>query len=725
MTKDRTIYSANDLERLLDPRIIAVVGASETPGSFGERTLTNLAGFSGHVYGVNPKYTQLFGRPCVPTLRDLPQSPDCVAVCVARPLVAAALEDAVAVRAGGIIAYASGFAETGIDERTTAQARLAHIAQSGGVRFVGPNTVGMANVASGAAVNFMAGCGEMIKGRNGPIAIVSQSGALGYTLLQSMHRGIGISHFLTAGNSCDVDICDYVNYLAAIPHVRAIICLFEGIKNGERFLSASKNARRSGKALIVYKAGNSRVSSKAAFSHTGSLVGSAAAYSAAIIEAGAVEADSLEATMELASLFAKTRAPMRGRGVGIMATSGGAGVINADKAEAAGLPLPDLAPSTRRVLETIVPDFGSVANPCDTTAEVLKSSSTFAIGLEAFANDPNFSAVVVPLVFAHAASSGARAPTLCDVAARADTVIAAVWMNEWLEGPGSAMLDADPNVAMFRSSQRCFEALRIWHDWHEQAPQATATRSRSSPDAALRAREFLAALPSRGSAMPPIALSEHHSKYLLALYGIATPQEEIVTTAAEAAEAAQRIGFPVVAKIASVEIAHKTDVGGVRLNLRTAADVRSATEDVIASVASRQPGARVDGVSIQAMIPAGVELVLGIQQDEQFGPLIVAGIGGVLVELLCDVATRIAPVSTDGAHAMLNSLRGFPILAGYRGNAGADLDAAIDAICRLSELASDLAGVIEEADLNPLIVGTKGAIAADAVFFFADCTDGV
>lgn len=225
--------------------------------------------------------------------------------------------------------------------------------------------------------------------------------------------------------------------------------------------------------------------------------------------------------------------------------------------------------------------------------------------------------------------------------------------------------------------------------------------------------------------MPPIALSEHHSKHLLALYGIATPQEEIVTTAAEAAEAAQRIGFPVVAKIASAEIAHKTDVGGVRLNLRTAADVRSATEDVIASVASRQPGARVDGVSIQAMIPSGVELVLGIQQDEQFGPLIVAGIGGVLVELLCDVATRIAPVSTDGAHAMLNSLRGFPILAGYRGNAGADLDAAIDAICRLSELASDLAGVIEEADLNPLIVGTKGAIAADAVFFFADCTDGV
>ena len=169
--------------------------------------------------------------------------------------------------------------------------------------------------------------------------------------------------------------------------------------------------------------------------------------------------------------------------------------------------------------------------------------------------------------------------------------------------------------------------------------------------------------------MPPLALSEHHSKHLLALYGIATPQEEIVTTAAEAAEAAQRIGFPVVAKIASAEIAHKTDVGGVRLNLRTAADVRSATEDVIASVASRQPGARVDGVSIQAMIPSGVELVLGIQQDEQFGPLIVAGIGGVLVELLCDVATRIAPVSTDGAHAMLNSLRGFPILAGYRGNA--------------------------------------------------------
>jgi acetate---CoA ligase (ADP-forming) len=713
MTSERTVYAAQELERLVNPTVVAVVGASEQPGSFGKATVDNLSRFAGRVYAVNPKHREIAGRPCVPSLRDLPETPDCIALCLARPLVGGALDDAIAVGAGGIVVYASGFAETGRAERKSAQEQLAAAAQGAGLRLVGPNCVGIANAHSGAAVNFMAGNGEMIHGRAGPIAIVSQSGALGYGLLQAMHRGVGVGYYLTAGNSSDVDVCDYIAWLAEQPATRSIVCLMEGVKSGRRFLEAARRAADAGKALIVCKAGNSEASGKAAFSHTGTLVGSAAAYRAAFDAVGAIATDNIESAMELAGLLAKARAPRRGRGIGIMATSGGAGVVNADKAEEAGLPLPPLAPQTRKILEAEVPDFGSIGNPCDTTAEVLKSPASFGRCLEAFAGDPGLGAVVVPLVFAHPASSGARAPTLCEVAASTDTLIAAVWMNEWLEGPGSAVLDADPNVVLFRSPQRCFQSLRAWLDWHERRDkprsQVPATARRSPPDAAAAARAIVAACAGR-------TLSEQDSKRLLAGYGVATPPEALAANPDAAAEAAQRIGFPVAIKIASADIPHKTEVGGVRLDLGSPQAVREAAAAILASARQLRPDARIDGVSVQGMVPAGVELALGVRIDAQFGPLIVAGLGGVMIELLRDVATRIAPVRPDGALAMLQSLRGYPLLAGFRGRAGVNIDAAVDAICRVSELAADLADAIEEADINPLIVGATGAVAADALF---------
>lgn len=718
----RTVYSAIEMQRLIDPQTIAVVGASEQPGAFGERTLTNLNGFKGEVWGVNPKYGQALGRPCVPSLRELPRSPDCVVLCIARPLVEAALMDAIAVGAGGVIVYASGYAETGLAERRAAQERLARLAQAGGARLVGPNCVGIANVVTGMAANFMAGCGEMIVERAGPIALVSQSGALGYAALQAMHRGVGVSHFLAAGNSADVDICDYISYLAEAPDVRSVVCLFEGVKDGARFRDAASRAYAAGKALIVYKAGNSDASGKAALSHTGTLVGASAAYAAAFEDAGAIATDTLESAMEIASLFSKTRAPTRGCGVGIMATSGGAGVINADKAEAHGLPLPGLAPETRRILSTVVPDFGSVANPCDTTAEVLKSATTFETCLDAFAQDPGFSAVVVPLVFAHEASSGARAPTLCAVAARSKCVIAAVWMNEWLEGPGSRQLDADPRVVLFRSSQRCFVALRIWHDWHERRatrPAATAVRQ-SCPEARQQAEKLLArnAMTSGG------VLSEQASKQILKCYGIAVPSEEVLTTPDAAAEAASRIGFPVVVKVASRDIPHKTEVGGVRVNLSSAHEVRDAAIEMLASARRVAPSAKIEGIAVQQMVPRGVELILGVRVDPQFGALVVAGLGGILAELLGDVATRLAPVGPDAAHAMLRSLRGYALLTGHRGKAGVDVKAAVDVICRVSEMASDLSNLLAEVDINPLIVTKDAAVAADALVVVRGGRDG-
>jgi acetyltransferase len=708
---ERSLYRAVDMQRLINPNSIAVVGASETPGSPGHSTMANLAGFSGKVFAVNPKYTQVQGRHCVPTLMDLPEPADCVALCIARPLVEENLRHAVSIRAGGTIVYASGFAETTLPERIIAQQRLVEVAQGGGVRMVGPNTIGIANAATGAAVNFMIGCAEILRGPPGRVAVVTQSGAIGYSVLQSVIRGVRVSHYLAAGNSADVDVCDYIAYLAEQEQVRAIICLFEGVKSGERFLAAARLVHSAGKALIVHKSGNTASSGKAALSHTGTLVGSIAGYRAAFEAAGAIHCHNLESVVEMACLFAKAPRPAAGRGVGIMATSGGAGVINADKAEEKGLSLPEIAPATRRALEKVVPEFGSISNPADITSEALRSIETFTHCLRAFAEDPGFSAVVVPFVYAHPVASGARAPVLSQVAADTDRLITAVWMPEWLEGPGAAVLEADPRVALFRSSDRAFEAIRTWFDWHDGRAHEDGAIVRASPaDAATKARAILVVARAQGE-----TLTEQESKSILRAYGIAVPREMLVETPQQAARAAEQIGFPVAVKIASPDIPHKTEVGGIRLNLHSSEEVSTAAAQILSSARTAQPSARLNGVSVQAMVPAGHELVMGVRIDRQFGPLVMVGSGGIFVELLADAATALAPVSTHQAQRMLQRLRGYKLLLGYRGRPGYDVTAALDVLCRLSELASDLAEDLAEVDINPVIVGVKGAIAADAL----------
>jgi acyl-CoA synthetase (NDP forming) len=705
----RETYSYSDLRRLIDPRVVAVVGASETPGSFGQRTLANMSVFDGKVYAVNPKYQKLFERPCVPTIADLPEVPDCVILCVARPMVEEMIEAAGTIMAGGAIVYASGFSETGKPDRIEAQDRLIATARRLGVRIAGPNCVGLANTRSRAGMNFMPDYGLMGH-RRGPVAIVSQSGALGYTVLQGMERGIGFSKYLAAGNSSDVDVCDYVSYLADDEDTRAIVCLFEGVKDGARFLTAARKAREAGKALVVYKAGNSEVSRQAALSHTGTMVGSAAAYNAAFEEVGAIATDSLESVLEFASFFAKSHPPKYGRGVGILATSGGAAVISADKAERHRVTLPALDSKTADALHKVVPDFGSVANPSDLTAEVLKTSETFGYCLNAFIADPNFSALVIPMVFAHPSSSGARAQAVVEAAKRTDKPLAVIWMNEWYQGPGSEVFDADQRVCLFRSADRCFGALRAWMDWHEKQSVKSVFSRRSEPGAGEIARNIIAHAVGSG-----VALSESDSKRVLAAYGMRVPGEAIARDPDEAAQVAKRMGFPVAVKISSQDILHKTEVGGIKLGLRSEEEVREAAREIFTAAKKHKPDARIAGVSVQEMLTAGAEVVIGVKRDLQFGPLIAVGLGGTMVELLKDTAVRIAPVAAEAARIMLQSLQGYKLLTGYRGAAGVDIESLIDTICRLSELANDLKDVIDEIDVNPMIVTSSGSVAADAL----------
>lgn len=705
----RKLYSYAEMRRVIDPAVVAVVGASETPGSFGRSTLANMSDFSGRLYAVNPKYRKVGDHTCFDTIQDLPEAPDCVIVCVSQEMIEPMMDDLAKMDAGGVIVFASGFSETGRPDRIQAQERLVAAAHRSNIRLIGPNSLGVTNTRLRAGMTFVSDYGRMGH-RRGSVAVVSQSGGLGFTLLQGMQRGVGFSKFMAAGNSGDLDVCDYLSYCAEDDDTRAVVCLFEGVQDGARFMEAAWKLRDAGKALIVHKTGNGEGGRQAALSHTGTMVGSYEAYQAAFKAVGAVVADRLESVLELATFFAKSGRPRCGRGIGVFSTSGGATVIGADKAEEYGIALPPLADTTKAVFHREVAEFAFVGNPCDLTADAARKPETFARCLDAFLADPNVSAVVLMMTSVRMTSIDPRIAAISAAASRTDKPLSVVWLSEWYQGPGSEVFDADPRVSIFRSPDRCFNALRQWLDWHERKGRRVAHVRRASAGAAERARAIIARNVNQAG-----VLSESASKEIIAAYGIRIPAEVLVKDKEDAIRAATTLRFPVVVKIASADIPHKSDIGGVILDLNSEAEVSDAVQSVLAAAKRHMPDARVDGASIQEMLPAGVEIAVGIKRDPQFGAMVAVGLGGVMVELLNDTAVGMAPVSEIAARSMIHSLRACKVLSGYRGKSGVDVESLIDSICRLSELAGDLKSLVKEIDVNPLIVSADGAVAADAL----------
>jgi acyl-CoA synthetase (NDP forming) len=710
----RELYGAKELSRLLRPRSIAVIGASATPGSFGYRTLQNTAfGYTGKVYAINPKHDEILGRACYPTIESLPEVPDCVVLSVPGAQALPIVEQCAALGVGGAVIYSSGFLETGDSERVAQQHRLVAIARQSGMRILGPNCIGIMNFVDRVGLSFQPGLNELPM-ITGPIGLVVQSGALGFIITQGMQRGIGFSYNIAPGNSCDVDICDLINFMVEDETTKAIACVCEGISDGARFLEAARRALAAGKPLIAYKMGRNDLSRRTALSHTGTLTGSNAAYDAAFERAGVVRVDDFEAVLETAAFFSKAGKPVT-RGIGVMSASGGAAVMAADKADELGVSLPPLAPQTSAKLREKMPDFGSSANPCDITAASLHDHTMYGHCIEAFAADPSFAAVVVPMFSIFAPATVERAKYLCEVAAGLDKPLCIVWLNEWLQGPGSEVYDGSRELSMFRSMGRCLATLKSWIDYHERREGLLSRRtSRLVGDhCAANARVLLAGRRAGET------LSEGASKALLASYGIPVTREKLVLTEDEAVRAAAAIGYPVVLKAASAAIAHKTEAGVVHLALSDEHAVRTAYRSIQETVA-RLPGPPpLAGVSVQEMVGGGIEVMAGVRNDPQFGPLVVCGMGGVLVEVLRDTASALAPVSKAEALDMLRSLKGYKLLAGFRGAKPVALDALAEAIARISELASDQRERLAELDVNPIVASADRVVAVDALAVIA------
>ncbi|HEY2678822.1 MAG TPA: CoA-binding protein, partial [Steroidobacteraceae bacterium] len=452
----RSVYRHAELDRVLNPGSVCIVGASPKAGSFGERVLAGLADYPGNIYLVNSRYDSIGDRRCYPSIESLPQNPDCVAVVAPRDAVEEIVLEAARLRVGGVILYASGYAETQRADRIELQRRLCDIGLRSGLKIIGPNCLGIANYVRRARISFSE-YPTPRELRDVSIGIASQSGALSQSLAQATECGVSVSHAFSAGNQADVDVADLVAYLADEPSCHAIACVFEGMSHPHRLLQAAQIARQRGKPLLINKIATGSLGAAAAISHTGSLAGSDDAYRAAFERGGAVLVEEFEALMETAAFFAKAPPP-KARGVAVLAASGGAAIMAADKAEQYGIPLPQPGDAVRRILEANIPDFGSARNPCDVTGQVVNNPLSMPACSDALLSDPVYGALVVPQTLAFEMYK-MRLASLSSQSLLHGKITCSVLISNWLQGPGTLDAEMDPHVALFRSIDRCFRTL--------------------------------------------------------------------------------------------------------------------------------------------------------------------------------------------------------------------------------------------------------------------------
>jgi acyl-CoA synthetase (NDP forming) len=703
------VYNREQLTRLLHPASIAVIGASTRAGSFGERVLFNMKHYAGRAYPVNARYQTIGGQACYPAVGDLPEVPDCAVITAPREAVEEIVLECAKAGVGGAIIFASGYSETGKEDRAAQQERLAAIARETGLRIVGPNCIGVVNALLDSRVTFM-DITPIPRPERNAVGIVSQSGALGMALAQGVVRGLSVSHVMTSGNSCDVDMADYVNYLATDPACGSIACVFEGMATPDRLLLAAENAWAVDKPLVIFKMATGEQGARAAMSHTGSLAGSHASYRAMFRRAGAIVVDDFEALMETAAFFAKAPPP-KAAGVAVVAASGGAAIMAADRAEQHGVPMPQPNPEVRAILESRIPEFGSARNPCDVTAAVLGDPESLGICAGALLSDSQYGVLVSPLTYGYAPSAK-RPQVYSALAEQHGKMACVVWQTEWQDGPGVVEANQCDRVALFRSMNACFAALAAWQWRADKRAAGVQTVASTSPETIAKARALIAAASGQ-------TLTEREAKAVLALYGVPVVGERLTRSADDAVNAAASLGYPVVLKVESPDLPHKTEAGVIRLNLRTADEVRAGYAAVMANADKVSPPPRINGVLVQPMVPQGIEMVVGVRNDPLFGPLVVVGLGGILVEVLKDTALSPAPVTAFEAEGLLRQLKGVKLLEGFRGMPAVNIKRLSEVISDVSRFAADHRDSVAELDVNPLICAGDRITAVDALIVVA------
>lgn len=699
------------LDRLLSPRSVAVVGASDDPTRIGGRPVAYLkaGGFAGPVFPVNPKRETVQGLPAYPSLAALPQPVDVALLALPAAATLAAVEACAASGTGACVVFSSDFAETG-PEGAALQHRLAETARAGGVRLLGPNCLGLFDTESGFYGTFSTTLDRGVP-TAGSLSIVSQSGAFGSHLyFLARELGLGLRRWITTGNEADVSVAECLLHLAEDPGTETILAYVEGVSDGPLLVEALERARAKGKPVIFIKVGRSEVGAEAASSHTAALAGSDAIFDAVLRRCGAWRAQSIEAAMDLAYALSFRRLP-RGRRLALVTISGGVGVLMADTAQDLGLEVPALCPATQAELKRLLP-FAGTRNPVDITAQAFNDLGLFRANLEVILD------VCAPAAGQEAGAGAAEA--------RVDAVLAF-----FTSVPGSAALRGPVMEALAALRERRPEAPLLLSmlvpEEMRKACEALGLPVFADPARALAAVAALAHLaeqlgqaPAPRPALPPVArpagpLGEPEAKRLLAQAGVPVAEDRLVRSAEEAAAAFEALGGgAVVLKLASPDIAHKTEIGGVLLDRRDAAAVAEGYDLLLARAAERAPQARLEGVLVARQLSGGLECIAGVQRDPVFGPVMMLGLGGVFAEILRDVTFRPAPIDEGEALAMIAALRGAALFDGPRGTPPLDKPSLARALADLSRLAA-AADWIESLEINPLLVLPEGVAALDAL----------
>jgi acetyl-CoA synthetase (ADP-forming) len=688
---------------IVHPRAVAVFGASDNKDKFGGRVMHYLTrhGYAGRILPINPNRSEVLGHPAYPAIGKAPGPVDVAILAVPAAALLGAVGECAEAGVGCCVIMTTGFAEAGGEAGRERQRTLVDIAQRSGMRIVGPNCMGLISPLAKMALTSSLVL-EIDEIRTGPIGLVSQSGALMVSIFNRAHdAGIGFSLCVSLGNQCDLEICDFIDYLIDDPETRAICVYVEGFVDGQRFLRSAAACRAAGKPLILVKTGRTEAGVRSAQSHTASLAGSYDVLRAACEKHGVLLTDDPDGMVRAADLLCRWPT-LSGNGIGVLSSSGGGAGIGVDRTVEAGMRLATLSDATKaRLREILLPPQAD--NPIDLGGRLGGDVAGTAIKCASIlSSDPDVAAlhVVLTTVPFYEATTGELAK---GALASGKPVLVSVTPGSAADGPRRVLREL--GCPYFDSVDQTLRVLKLMMQKRAFPPaQPAIDRPKDLPK------------PDALATLPAGRLTEPEAKRLLAQYGVPVTREVVAKDVEAAQRTARDIGFPVVLKAVARDLVHKSDVGGVKLGLADEAAVASAWDEIARALRKALPGAALEGCLVQEMAKGEAELIIGARRDPQFGPVVLVGFGGIMVEVLEDVQLALAPVSPQEAEAMLRRLRLWPILSGARGRPSLDVARVADAVVRVSWLAADLGARFVDLEINPLLVrrAGAGAIAVDA-----------
>jgi acetyl coenzyme A synthetase (ADP forming)-like protein len=690
------------LDPFFRPRSIAVVGASRRPNTIGYQIVDNLIrhGYTGVVYPVNPSASAVHSIAAYPSVGDIPGEVELAVIVVPKEGVPEVVEQCGAKCVKALVVISAGFKEVG-GEGVAREARLKERARALGMRMVGPNCMGVLSTDPAFSMNATF---APTMPPAGPMSFLSQSGAMGVTILDyAAEYGIGIHHFASVGNKADVSGNDLMQYWGEDPGTKVILMYLENFGNPRRFTSLARKVTRT-KPIVVVKSGRTQSGARAAASHTGALAGVDVATDALLAQCGVLRADSVEALFDMAMALEEQPIP-KGNRVAIVTNAGGPGIMIADACESEGLEVVELSSATQARLRGIFPAEASVRNPVDMIASA--TSDSYRVALEAVLEDPNVDAAIAafvpPLGVRQVDVASSIVEAFRQREARDKPILAVLMGRQGLpEGRAELNESGIPAYMFPESAARALASMVRYRRWLER-PIQEPTRF-DVDDAAVR--RILAGARTDGREH----LKEHEALDVLAAYGVPVVKHRLVTTHAEARDAAEACGYPVVLKAVAPGVLHKTDVGAVRVDIRSAQELDAAYGEMIRRMGEAHMD--LEGILVEKFVRGGRETIIGMSTDPSFGPILMFGLGGIFVEVLQDVAFRLAPVSEVDASEMLNSIRGAKLLEDFRGNAGVNRAAVMEAVQRISQLVVEHPE-IAELDINPFLAFPEGGLAVD------------